>query len=297
MDWRGINFDWNHARAFLVTAEEGSLSAAARELGMTQPTLGRQVSALESSLKVALFERHGRGLELTPAGNSLLEHVRAMATAANQFSLSASGQNEAIEGQVCVSATDSMAAYLLPGLLLELRQIYPNITIELIVTNNMSDLRRREADIALRAVEPTQPDLIARRIKDLNAYLYATPAYLASIGAGKTVAQLQQAEFLGFENGNLFIQELAARKLKISAQQFCLITDNHAVQWELVKRGMGVGIMMSDIGDAEPKVVRACDDFEPYIGGLWLVSHRELRNNRRVKAVFDFLREKLTEHD
>lgn len=155
MDWRGVKFDWNHARAFLVTAEEGSLSAAAKVLGMAQPTLGRQVSALERELSVVLFERYGRGLELTPTGRSLLTHVKAMAAAANQFSLQAAGQSEAIEGRVCVSATDSMAAFLLPAILRDLREAFPKLVIELIATNELSDLRRREADIALRAAEPT----------------------------------------------------------------------------------------------------------------------------------------------
>ena len=102
MDWRSVKFDWNRARAFLVTAEEGSLSAAARALGMAQPTLGRQVSALESELGVILFERAGRGLALTQSGLELVEHVRAMGDAATRVSLTASGQSQSIEGR-CAS--------------------------------------------------------------------------------------------------------------------------------------------------------------------------------------------------
>ena len=295
MDWRGIKFDWNHARAFLVTAEEGSLSAAARVLGMTQPTLGRQVSALERELAVALFERHGRGLELTPTGLSLLAHVRGMAEAANQLSLVATGQSEAIEGRVCLSATDSMAAYILPPLLRDLHLAYPKITIELLVTNSISDLRRREADIALRAVEPAQLDLIARKVKDFHAYLYATPQYLKSINAGQHLTDLTRARFIGFENNEPLIKEYGARGLELTQNHFCITSENHTVHWELVKAGMGIGIMMSDIGDKESGVVRACNDFEPYIGGLWIVSHRELRHNRRVKVVFDYLAKALGE--
>ncbi|MBU2886261.1 LysR family transcriptional regulator [Gilvimarinus agarilyticus] len=289
MDWRSVNFDWNHARAFLVTAQEGSLSAAARVLGVAQPTLGRQVAALERELEVALFERYGRGLELTPTGSSLLAHVRSMADAANQLSLQAAGQSEAVEGRVCVSATDSMAAYSLPPILCDLRQAYPKITVELLATNTLSDLRRREADIALRVAEPTQPDLIARRLKDFEAYLYATPDYLHRHCAGNRLTDLASCAFIGFEDNTELIKEFNSRGLKVSIDNFCLITANHIVHWELVKAGMGVGIMMSDIGDAEPSVVRACDDFQPYVGAVWLVSHRELRHTRRVKSVFDFL--------
>lgn len=295
MEWRGVNFDWNHARAFLITAEEGSLSAAARVLGVTQPTLGRQVAALEQSLSVALFERHGRGLELTPTGQALIEHVRAMANAANQFSLQAAGQSEAIEGRVCVSAIDSMAAFLLPAMLRDLRVAYPNIVIELLATNELSDLRRREADIALRGAKPTQPDLIARKLNDFEAYLYATPEYLKQHNAGKHIADLAHCAFIGFDNNEPLIKEFQSRGLQLTEANFCIATENHIVHWELVKAGMGVGIMMSAIGDAEPSVVRACEDFKPYIGSLWAVSHRELRHNRRVKAVFDFLVQRLAD--
>ncbi|MDO3386135.1 LysR family transcriptional regulator [Gilvimarinus sp. SDUM040013] len=294
MDWRGVNFDWNHARAFLVTAQEGSLSAAARVLGVAQPTLGRQVRALEQELDVALFERYGRGLELTPTGISLLDHVRSMADAANQLSLQAAGQNEAVAGRVRVSATDSMAAYLLPSILRDLRAAYPKITVELLATNTLSDLRRREADIALRAAEPTQPDLIARRLKDFHAYLYATPEYLRQRRTGNSIADLVDCEFIGFDDNTELLKQFNARGLAIGSDHFCVATENHTVHWELVKAGMGVGITMSAIGDAEPGVVRACDDFQPYVGSLWLVSHRELRHTRRVKAVFGFLAGRLT---
>jgi len=150
MDWNSVNFDWNRARAFLVTAEEGSLSAAARALGMAQPTLGRQVDALERELGVTLFQRVGRGLVLTPGGLALLDHVRAMGEAANRVSLSAFGQSQSIEGTICISASETYAAVLLPPIIAKLRLAEPRIKIEIIASHTTSDLRRREADIALR---------------------------------------------------------------------------------------------------------------------------------------------------
>ncbi|MBL4646233.1 MAG: LysR family transcriptional regulator, partial [Rhizobiales bacterium] len=135
MDWKSINFDWNRARAFLVTAEEGSLSAAARALGMAQPTLGRQVDAIEKELGIILFDRVGRNLVLTPAGLELLEHVRAMGEAANRVSLAAFGQSQSIEGTICITASDVHAAFLLPPILKKLRQQEPGIDIEIIATN------------------------------------------------------------------------------------------------------------------------------------------------------------------
>ena len=134
MDWRPLRFDWNRARAFLVTVEEGSLSAAARALGMSQPTLGRQVSALEQELGIALFERNGQGLQLTPGGAQLVEHVRAMGEAAMDLSLAASGHSNSIAGRVCISATEVMAMMVLPALIKKLNQHHPSIVIELIAS-------------------------------------------------------------------------------------------------------------------------------------------------------------------
>jgi len=157
MDWRAVKFDWNRARAFLVTAEEGSLSAAARALGMAQPTLGRQVDALEAELDVVLFERVGRGLELTPSGLELLEHVRSMGEAANRVSLTAAGQSQSIEGTICIAASETYAAILLPPILVKLRRLEPGIHIEIVASSKPSDLRRREADIAIRNFAPSGP--------------------------------------------------------------------------------------------------------------------------------------------
>lgn len=174
MDWKSVKFDWNRARAFLVTAEEGSLSAAARALGMAQPTLGRQVNALEEELGIVLFDRTGQGLTLTPGGLELLDHVRAMGNAANAVSLSAAGQSQAIDGTICIAASEIYAAILLPPIIAKLRVAEPGIDIEIIVSNSASDLRRREADIAIRNFRPTEPDLIAKKIRDVPARLYAT---------------------------------------------------------------------------------------------------------------------------
>jgi len=215
MDWRSVKFDWNRARAFLVTAEEGSLSAAARALGMTQPTLGRQVTALEEELGLILFERAGQGLVLTPSGIELLEHVRAMGEAASQVSLTASGQTENIEGNVCISASEVYAVFILPPIMAKLRQMEPKIHIEIIATNDTSDLRRREADIALRNFQPTQPDLIAKKIKDVTARFYATQDYLKKIGNPKVTNDFNHAEFISFDSTSMLMNELNRRGLNL----------------------------------------------------------------------------------
>ncbi len=289
MDWRSVDFDWNRARAFLVTAEEGSLSAAARALGMTQPTLGRQVSALETELGVALFERGGRGLELTPSGLDLLEHVRAMGDAASRFSLSATGQSTAIEGSICISTTEVMAAFILPPILCRFRQLEPGIEIELIASNSSSDLKRREADIAVRAFRPTQPDLIARRVRDTNFHLYASRNYLDQIGNPTTPEEFGKADFIGIDRSNILIGALDQFGFTLSAKNFPVISENHLVLWELVKHGLGIAFMAAEVGDAEPLVKRVLPDLPPIPGEVWLVAHRELKTSRRIRMVFDFL--------
>lgn len=263
MDRRANKFDWNRARAFLVTAEEGSLSAAARALGMAQPTLGRQVDALEKELGVVLFERVGRGLTLTPSGLELLDHVRAMGEAANRLSLSAAGQSQSIEGKVVIAASDVYAAFLLPPILAKLRQVQPGIEVEIVVSTKASDLLRREADIAIRNFRPSEPDLVARKIRDVPARLYATPAYLDSLNNPRLPYDLRQADFISIDGSGMFLKGLNAMGFHLTERNFPILTENYLVMWELVKHGLGIGILDGSIGDAEPKVTRVLPDLAP----------------------------------
>lgn len=289
MDWRSVNFDWNRARAFLVTAEEGSLSAAARALGMTQPTLGRQVAALEDELGVALFERVGRGLTLTTGGLELLDHVRPMAAAASRVSLAASGQSQTIEGSICITASEVISAFILPPILAELRRAHPGIEIKLVPTNAVRDLRKREADIAIRSGRPTDPNLIATRLRDTPARLYATRRYLQTIGNPTSVDELSRAEFIGFTDDDRFLDGLNAMGFKLTRKNIPIHTEHHMVLWELVKQGLGIGAIIEEVGDAEPLVERVLPSLAPIPVPAWLVAHRELHTSRRVRTVFDVL--------
>lgn len=293
MDWRMVNFDWNRARAFLAVAEEGSLLAAARALGQAQPTLGRQINALEQELGVALFERVGRGLVLTPTGMDLADHVRAMRDAAERITLTAAGQSQQVEGSICLSASDSFAAYCLSPVLTRLRRAYPGIEIRLVASNRASDLSRREADIAIRHFRPTQPDLIARKIGEFEACLYATPGYLRGIGDPTTQEGFKDAEFLGFDDSDSMLNGLRDAGFDLTGRNFPVVTDNHVVQWALVKQGIGIGAMIAEVGDAEPAVRRILPELPPFTAPIWLTTHRELHTSRRVRIVYDFLAEAL----
>jgi DNA-binding transcriptional LysR family regulator len=289
MDWRSVKFDWNRARAFLVTAEEGSLSAAARALGMTQPTLSRQVDALEQDLGIVLFERAGRGLVLTPSGLELLEHVRGMGEAATRVSLSASGRAQSIEGPICITASEVYSFFLLPPIIKKLRAQHPGVEVEILASNAPTDLRRREADIAIRNFNSTQPDLIVKKVKDETAWMYASPDYLRTIGDPRSLQELNGAIFLGFANNDAMMKGLNSLGLNVTRKNFPVVCDNHLVQWEFVKHGAGIGLITEAVGDAEPAVRRLLPDMAPFVFPMWLATHRELNTSKRVRTVFDFL--------
>lgn len=293
MDWRAIQFDWNRARAFLLTAEEGSLSAAARALGMAQPTLGRQVDALEEELGVILFERVGRGLTLTATGLELLDHVRAMGEAANRLSLAAAGHSQSVEGKVVIAASDVYAAFVLPPILANLRRSNPGISVEVVVSNQPSNLLRREADIAIRNFRPAEPDLVARKICDAPARFYATPEYLRRLGDPRLPFDLRGAEFISIDRSPRFLKELNVRGYPLTEANFPIITENYLVMWEMVKQGLGIGILDGFVGDAEPSVTRVLPDAELLSFPVWLVAHREVNTSRRIRIVFDLLAEQV----
>ena len=291
MIWDSVSFDWNQARAFLATAEEGSLSAAARALGLTQPTLGRQVAALEEDLGVVLFERVGRSLSLTQSGLDLLEHVRAMGDAANRISLAASGRSQAIEGQVSITASDAMSTYILPAVLKRLRDMAPEIEVEVVASNAVRDLRRREADIAIRHVRPEQPDLIAKLVRETTIHLYASTEYLERHGRPGSAAELSDAVFMGFEPADRLLSALTGLGLPLTRRNFKLTSNSGVVVWELVKQGLGIGPMLKEIAALTPGVECVLPDLDPFPVPIWLATHRELHTSRRIRLVFDLLAE------
>ena len=286
-----MSFDWNQARAFLATAEEGSLSAAARAIGQTQPTLSRQVAALEQDLGVTLFERVGRSLSLTQSGLELLEHFRAMGDAANRISLTASGQSQAIEGRVSITATDVTATFHLPPVLKKIREVAPGIEIEIVASNEIRDLTRREADIAIRHARPEQPDLIAKLIGESTGHFYASTGYLEEHGRPKTVRDLANAVFIGPDDVERMLPALNRLGLSLTRNSFKLTTGSGPVIIELVKQGLGVSVLTKEMAAQIPNVEQILPDLDPFPVPIWLVTHRELHTSRRIRLVFDLLAE------
>lgn len=283
------NLDWNQLKAFLETAETGSLSAAARKLGLTQPTLSRQVAAIEQQMGVTLFERVGKTMALTPTGLDLLEHARAMGAAAEALRLAATGRSEAVGGVVSVSATDAVAAHLLPPLLRQLREQEPGIAIEVISSNAISDLLRREADIAIRHVKPEQPELIARLIREATASFFASEDWVKTHGHPRSADEATQHAFVGADRSGQYLGYLRQHGLQLSEANFSCYAEHSMTSWSLVRHGMGIGAMMDDIARDTPGIVKVLDDVASVRFPIWLVTHRELRTSRRIRVVFDAL--------
>tara|TARA_R110002051_G_scaffold139514_1_gene212188 strand:+ start:4526 stop:5416 length:891 start_codon:yes stop_codon:yes gene_type:complete len=289
MNWDTADFDWNQARAFLATAEEGSLSAAARALGVTQPTLSRQVSALEEKLGIILFERGPRMTSLTSAGLEVLDHVRAMHEAAAKLSLSASGQSQAVAGLVRIATTDTLACYHLPDMLIRLRKIAPDIEVEIRTSNKLRDLLQREADIAIRHARPREPELIAKKVRTTSATLYASKDYLDRAGRPRDAGDLQKLKFIGVDTRDTLIQPLKQKGLPLTTSNFTVSADSGLAAIELARKGLGVGLFIADEVDQFPDLEIVWPGFKPFDVPIWLVTHRELHTSKRIRLMFDLI--------
>jgi DNA-binding transcriptional LysR family regulator len=289
MNWNTIIFDWNQARSFLAVAEEGSLSAAAAALGVTQPTITRQIAALETELNITLFERTGRSVALTRPGLDLLDHVRTMAEGANMMSLAASGQSQTIEGQVRITASDMTAAYLLPPMLERLRATAPNLEIDIAADNSVRDLLLREADIAIRHVRPDQPNLLAKLVSDDPTRFYAVRKYTDAYGDPKLDDDLSRHQFVSFGDVERMLGYLQPIGLSLTKKNFRYVSNSQVVEWEIARNGHAIAIMSDRIAAKSPEFEPILTEIDPFSIPIWLVAHRELQTSRRIRLVFDLL--------
>jgi DNA-binding transcriptional LysR family regulator len=287
---KGVTFDWTQARAFLATVEAGSLSKAARAVGLTQPTLSRQVAALEASLGVVLFERVGRALVLTETGRDLF---RDMGAAAERIALAAAGQSQALEGRVRISASDAFAVFVLTPLLPELQGIAPGIEVEVFASNTISDLQRREADIAIRHLRPVEPELIGRQVGEWRARLFAATEYLERRGRPSVPEDLTEHDILGFAPVERLVATLNAFGLPVTRRNFRHVTDNGIVLAGMAERGLGIAVTPSVFAARMVGLEPVLPDWPGIPVPLWLIAHREVQTSRRVRVVFDFLAEAL----
>ena len=287
-------FDWSLVRSFLAALDEGSLLGAARALRTSQPTLGRHISELESQLGVLLFERTARGLLPTETALQLSESARAMEAAALQLARTLSGAQTQTSGTVRITASVPVAVHLMPGLLASMRQLWPDIQVELVSSNQVSNLLRREADIAVRMVRPEQASLVAKKIGEVGIGAYAHRSYLARRGIPQQASELLQHELIGSDADNTILQGFAALGFPATRALFALRSDDFIVQWQAMRAGLGVGFCADYMARSDPDLVRVLPgQLKIPALPMWLAVHREIRTSRRIRVVYDFLAQAL----
>lgn len=281
--------DWNLFRSFLAILEEGSLSAAARRLGLTQPTIARHLDALEQDLGAELFLRSQRGLIATDLALDLKPQAQALAATAQALVRKASGAVGQVRGTVRISASEVISVEHLPPILTRLRQQYPALAIELVVSNVVDDLLRRDADIAVRNIEPVQDALVAKRLPAVQLGLHARRDYLERRGVPQSIADLTAHDLIGFDRGTPALRAVIKRIPQFDPAAMALRTDSNLAQHAAIRAGFGIGICQVPIASRDPDLVRVLAQDVAIDLGIWIVMHEDLRSNARCRAVFDAL--------
>ncbi len=284
-------FDWSLMRSFLAVIERGSLLAAARHLAMSQPTLGRHVAELERQLGIVLFERTGRGLVATSAARSIADQARSMADSADAIARTLTGHSKQLSGSVRITASQTVATHLLPALLARFRERETGIAIDIIASNAVSNLLRREADIAVRMVRPKQSSLLARRVGEVQIGAYARTDYLRRRGVPSKPADMMRHDLIGLDRDESIIHAFAALGHRIERDSFLFRSDDHLVLWQALCAGFGIGFAATWLAEREPSLERVLPSLSMPKLPVWLTVHREIRSSARIRAVYDFLAE------
>jgi DNA-binding transcriptional LysR family regulator len=287
---------WDELRTFLEVERDGSLSGAARRLELTQPTVGRHIDALEAALGLTLFTRSPRGLTPTPAALALAPHVEAMAVAAAVLARTASGEAATDRGVVRVTASEVIGCEVLPPILAAFRAEHPGIAIELALTNRNEDLARRDADVAVRMVRPTQRGLVARRIGAARIGLYAHRDYIARRGEPRSLADLPKHCVIGFDRDNRSFRAAGDVARRLRRGDFGFRCDSDLAQLAALRAGVGIGGCQENIARRSPELVAVLPNAIDYVLEVWLVMHGDLKATRRVRLLFDFLAAGLTDY-
>jgi len=287
--------DWNLLRSFVAVAEDGSLSAAARRLGLSQPTLGRHVAQLEQEVGASLFARHARGLALTRRGTALFESARTVREGVDDFARRAAGLDTGLEGTVRISASEVVSTWVLPRILVEARRRWPRIDLELVADNAPANLLRRDADVAVRMFRPTQQELVARKVADAAMGLFASPGYVEAFGCPAGPADMAPHTFIGMDRDDTDLRMLRQLGIPLRRDDFQVRTDCQSLHVEAARAGLG-------IAGLHRAVARAAGGLVPVMRGvplpalpIWLVAHADVRRSARVRAVFDLLGEQLAD--
>jgi DNA-binding transcriptional LysR family regulator len=285
--------DWTLLQSFALVVSHGSLSAAARNSGTSQPTLSRHIASLEQTLGYRVLRRTTTGIELTTEGAQLAVKASKMAELA--AGVQETPETSTLAGTVRITASQIMATYTLPSILSELRRSEPEIQIEVVASDETENLLRRDADIAVRMYRPTQSDVIAKKVTELGLGVYASKEYLNRMGTPDLPQDLINHDIVGYDRSELIITGLEAAGLKVTRDFFAFRSDDQVVCWQMVLEGFGVGFNQSGIGDNDPRVQRIAPEMAVGSIPVWLAAHTGLKTNPRVRYVFDFLASRLGE--
>lgn len=284
---------WDLYRSFLAVMRDGTLTGAASRLGMSQPSLGRHVDALEAALGVALFTRSRHGLAPTAQALELLPHAEAMAAAAEALARTASGETGEATGAVRLTAGEIMGLEVLPPLLASFRGRHPRITLELSLTNRVEDLLRRDADIAIRHLRPRQEALAARKIGEAAIGLFAHRRYAAAHGLPENLEELRRHALIGWDR-DAGVAADAVAEYALTREDFGVRCDSHAGQLAALRAGLGIGACHYPIAARDPDLLPVLADRVRFPLEIWLCAHEDLRASRRVRLLLDHLAEGLS---
>lgn len=286
-------FNWSLVRSFLAVLENGSLLAAARQLQTSQPTIGRHVAEFESQLGLVLFERTGRGLLPTEAALRLAESARTMQSGADGLARSVASSDRSTSGTVRISASQPMACFVLPPLLAQMRLTLPEVQVELVASNSVSNLLKREADIAVRMVQPEQATIIARRVGKVFLKACAHQDYLRRRGVPRQPADLLGHDLIGGDRKDDTVRGFVSQGLAVEREHFAFRTDDLIVVWQAVRAGLGIGFVSEHQIRSDPAVITVLPKLKIEPLPVWLVVHKEIRTSKRIRAVYDFLSDAL----
>lgn len=287
------NIGWELYRSFLGVLREGSLSGAARALGITQPTAGRHVAALEKALGVVLFTRSQVGLMPTEVALALQTHAEAMESTAASLERAATSQGEGVRGVVRISASEVIGVEVLPPIVARLREQHPALKVELVSTNRVQDLLRREADIAVRMVRPKQEQLVARRIGQIELGFHARKEYLLRRGTPRRMEELAGHAVIGYDQPSAFVRNAGKALQGYGREAFSLRTDSDLAQLALIRAGAGIGICQVGLARRNEALIRVLPRTFSMRLETWVTMHEDLRNSPRCRAAFDALVEGL----
>ncbi|MGV6876567.1 LysR family transcriptional regulator [Pseudochelatococcus sp. B33] len=285
---------WDDQRIFLAVLEEGSLSAAARRLGLSHPTVRSRIEALETALGTVLFTRSVNGLTPTETAEALRGPARAMAMASDLFVRQASAPSGEVAGTVRVSVPEFMGIEVIPAMFARLRGAHPGIRIELSLSNLPADLFAQEVDVAVRTVAPKQEALVARKVASIPLGLFASRAYVDRRGSPASLAEVAEYDLIGPDRNRGDLALVGRLGAAVSRDRFVLRTDSHPAQLAAARAGLGIAVVQVPVGESDPGLVRLLPDLDIVTLETWIVTHENLARVPRVRAVFDSLVESFT---